>query len=129
MTTPTKKSPLRAVRDEARFCRLWNDPSLTVRDISEIYQIGTTTVWNTAKRLNLGCKPLDTPEMLPGDPTPEEIEERCAALRATWPKWRLLGLDGRAWADADGYIATIDVPSFTTDRIHGGFKVNSSRSW
>lgn len=129
MKPSEKKSPLRAIRDEEKFCRLWNDTTLTVKDIAEKYHIAINTVWNTAKRLNLGCKPLDEPEMLPGDPTPEEIEERCAELRATWPAWRLLGLGGRAWSDEDGYIATVDIPSFATDRIHGGFKVDRSHSW
>lgn len=109
------------IEDETEFMRMWDDPSMTARDIATWYGCGISTVRNKAYFLRLGDKPLDTPEILPGDPTPEEIEQRCAEVRSKWPQWRLKGVGSHRMPDKNGDILTVEIRRFDTDRIHGGF--------
>lgn len=79
---------------DEKFRRLWRDESVTIQDIAEVYGIGKTTAVSTAKRLGLGGKARASQLVFgrrPEDPTPEQIEQRCAAIRATWTEERISG--------------------------------------
>lgn len=76
----------RIVVDEVKFKRLWLS-DMSVARISAELRISTDSLNRVRVRLNLPPRTPRTrakPSEPYRDPTPEEIAERAAAVRATW---------------------------------------------
>jgi transposase len=58
------------------------------KEISEAVQVSRTTASRVAKRIGIKLPPSPIGQASP-PPTPEEIEERAAEIRATWTEGEL----------------------------------------
>lgn len=69
------------------------------RALAERLGIAASRLWEIRKRYGLPPRRHERKEKFPDDPTPEEIEQRCAAIRRKWTQAEeALRLVGRATA-------------------------------
>lgn len=74
--------------------RLWNTPGISVNEVAAGLGISLNVLRKARIRYGLPTKPPhanETTEPQEDDPTPAEIAERAAEIRAGWPEWRLAG--------------------------------------
>jgi hypothetical protein len=74
--------------------KLWNTPGISVNDVAAGLGITLNHLRKARIRYGLSLRPAngeDSTEPSEDDPTEEEIAERAAEIRATWPEWRLAG--------------------------------------
>lgn len=82
--------------DPVRLTELWNDPSIASDEMCRLLNASFTKVRKSAIALGLhsnrmGCNTGRRPE----DPTPEEIEARCLAIREGWTPEEYAARSGR----------------------------------
>lgn len=74
------------VVDVKKVCELWRTPMGSC-EIAAAVGLTKTQLWVAANRLGLPKRPRSGSDRDPhGSPTPEEIAERAAAIRAAWPE-------------------------------------------
>lgn len=79
-------------QSDIEFLRLaWVDQSWTKTKICKTLRISYKKLCRLQVELSLGVRDVELDLDRPGDPdpTPEEIAAMTAAMRATWPDWRL----------------------------------------
>jgi hypothetical protein len=80
---------------------LWADPTLATTQIASRLGLTKNQMWNVSQRLKLPNRPRAEMERLAA-PTPEEISERAAAVRAGWSpaerERRIVGPGRRSWS-------------------------------
>jgi transposase-like protein len=77
--------------DVPKLFRLWNTPGLTINEVAAALGVSLNVLRKARDRYGLSDTPPELPddgEPKDGDPTPEEIAERAAAIRAEWPEGR-----------------------------------------
>ena len=74
--------------DAEEFAHLWLQRDVSLMDLARRYEVSVSSVRNYAQRVGLPRKaaPVQTGEQW--FPTPQEIEQRCAEIRQTWPPER-----------------------------------------
>ena len=71
--------------DADRLAALWNDPDLSNEDVREAFGCSFTKVRSAAAKLGLPMNRKGTNNgRRRDDPTPEEIAQRAAEIRAGW---------------------------------------------
>lgn len=80
---------------------LWDDCEVPLQDISERLGVSHDTIYKYAKVLQLPRRPRAV-RRSDDDPTPEQIEERAAVIRAKWTdaerERRQVGGKAQQWA-------------------------------
>lgn len=74
--------------------RLWNTPGISINEVAAEMGVSLNILRKLRERYGLSESPAEEDEdgePKEGDPTPEEIAERAAEVRASWPESRMSG--------------------------------------
>jgi hypothetical protein len=88
------------VVDARKVFALWANPELGTLEIASRLGLTKSQIWCVSRRLRLPPRPRAEMERLSA-PSPEEIAERCAQVRAGWSdeerEKRCVGQGQRSW--------------------------------